>query len=103
MRWKTTPIALEESDATPDLPDATNRCTLEESDSDIFRIQNFENLIVLRVQHASNFLPHVWLGQPLATVHSTGTLHIGTLRATNNAAVGRIAFAGATTADTLCL
>ena len=33
------------------------------------------------VQHASNFLPHVWLGQPLATVHGTGTLHIGTLRA----------------------
>ena len=29
---------------------------------------------LLSVQHASNFLPHVWLGQPLATVHSTGTL-----------------------------
>ena len=43
-------------------------------------------MIVLRallsVQHASNFLPHVWLGQPLATVHSTFTWHIGTLRAT---------------------
>ena len=33
------------------------------------------------VQHASSFQPHVWLGQPpLATVHSTGPLHIGLLR-----------------------
>ena len=77
------PIALrlEESDATPELPDATNRFTLDESESDssesdILRIQDFENLIVLRafslsVRYASNFLPQVWLGKPLATVHRT--------------------------------
>ena len=52
MRWKTqsghaeasdSPIAfrLEESDAIPELPDATNRFTLDEFD--LLRIQNFEN------------------------------------------------------------
>ena len=64
-------------------------------------------MIVLRallsVQHASSFLPHVWLEQPLATVHSTDR-HIAHWHiAGNNAVVGRIAFAGATAADTLCL
>ena len=54
MRWKTqsghaeasdSPIAfrLEESDAIPELPDATNRFTVTLDESDLLRIQNFEN------------------------------------------------------------